>query len=213
MLPGFPRPHPTAAAAQGLVVVRPSKPDVRLGAILGPAMGFLECSQGDAAVRALCRAVGLKASAAAGGVRVNSRGLVFAYDDGTSRGVDTGHSCTVTAEIKHTHAEARLLADASLDFSGGSLLSSASDPVLFVAELPVEFAARVEVKQRFGTRLLGKCLNVGSDSFRLGGAVTTTACSSWSRAPTSRSARAEPPRTRPTRARWRRSCARPWRAL
>ncbi|EJT71632.1 hypothetical protein GGTG_10887 [Gaeumannomyces tritici R3-111a-1] len=163
---------PAAAATQGLVAVRPSKPDARLGAILGPAMGFLECNQDDANVRALCRAVGLKAGAAlaSAGIRVDARGLVFAYDDGTPRGIDTGHGCSVTAEIKHVHAETRLLADASLDFSGGG-----GDPALFVAELPVEFAARVDVKQRFGARVLGKCVNIGSDSFKLEGALATTA--------------------------------------
>ena len=163
------------ANAQSLIAVRPSTPDLRLSQILNPILGFLECSKGDATVQALCRVISLKVSAAlsAANIRVDSSGILFYYDDGTHSKIDTGHSCTVTAEITNTHAEAKLLSAASLDFSGNPL--SVSDPSLFVAELPVEVSARIDVKQKFGTRILTGCTNLGSDSFKLTGGVQTTA--------------------------------------
>ncbi|KAK3690582.1 hypothetical protein B0T22DRAFT_529023 [Podospora appendiculata] len=160
----------------GLVALRPGKPDLRLGEILDPVIGFLECSKGDATIQALCQVVSKRVSAAlaSASIKVDRTGVLFVYDDPTDRGIDTGHSCTVTADIQNTRAEAKLLADASLDFSGNPL--SVSDPALFVAELPVELSARIDVKERFGTRvLLGGCTHIGSDSFALTGSVQTTA--------------------------------------
>ncbi|GAB1318070.1 hypothetical protein MFIFM68171_08280 [Madurella fahalii] len=160
---------------QSLISVRPSKPDLRLREILDPVIGFLECTNGDATVQALCSVVSHRVSAAlaAAHVRVDRTGILFAYDDPADRKIDTGHSCTVTASVQHTHAEAKLLADASLDFSGNPL--AVSDPALFVAELPVELAARIDVKQRFGSRVLGSCVGLGSDSFVVAGGVQTRA--------------------------------------
>ncbi|KXX79366.1 hypothetical protein MMYC01_204700 [Madurella mycetomatis] len=162
-------------ASQSLISVRPSKPDLRLGEILDPVIGFLECSKGDATVRALCSVVSHRVSAAlaAARIRVDRSGILFVYDDPADRKIDTGHSCTVTASVQHTHADAKLLADASLDFSGNPL--AVSDPALFVAELPVELGARVDVKQRFGTRVLGSCASLGSDSFVVSGGLQTRA--------------------------------------
>jgi len=162
-------------ASANLIAVRPSKPDLRLSQILDPLIGFLECSQGDATIRALCSVVAARANAAltSANLRIDRSGILFIYDDPTDIGIDTGHSCTVTASIQNTHAEAKLLTDASLDFSGNPL--SLSDPGLFVAELPVDVQARIDVKQKFGQRVLGKCVGLGSDSFKVSGGVSTTA--------------------------------------
>jgi len=164
-----------SAATANLIAVRPSKPDVHLSQILNPIVGFLECSQGDATVRALCSVVSARVNTAlaASNIRIDRSGVLFTYDDPTDIKVDTGHSCTVTANIQNTRAEAKLQSDAWLDFSGNPL--SVSDPGLFVAELPVEVSARIDVRQKFGQRLLGKCVGLGSDSFKVSGGVSTTA--------------------------------------
>ncbi|KAM7215412.1 hypothetical protein V8F06_009172 [Rhypophila decipiens] len=164
-----------SASAQSLIAVRPSKPDFTLSQILNPVMSFLECTKGDSITQLLCQVVSHKVSAAlrASNIFVDRTGILFSYDDPTHSKVDTGHSCTVTAEITNTHADAKLLSSASLDFSGNPL--SLSDPALFVAELPVELNGRVDVKQRFGTRILTGCTNLGSDSFKASGGISTTA--------------------------------------
>lgn len=166
---------PLSASAQNLIAVRPSKPDFTLSQILNPVMSFLECTKGDTVTQVLCQVVSRKVSASlrAASITIDRSGILFNYDDPTSIKIDTGHSCTVTAEITHTHADAKLLSAASLDFSGNPL--SLSDPALFVAELPVEFNGRVDVKERFGTRILTGCTHLGSDSFKASGGISTTA--------------------------------------
>ncbi|KAK5651478.1 hypothetical protein OQA88_12485 [Cercophora sp. LCS_1] len=162
-------------ATASLISVRPSTPDLRLGQILSPALGFLECTKGDTLTRTLCTVVAARVNAylAASNIRIDRTGILFSYDDPSDIKVDTGHSCTVTASITNTHASAKLLSDASLDFGGNPL--SLSDPGLFVAELPVEVNARIDVRQKFGQRVLGSCVGLGSDSFKLSGGVQTTA--------------------------------------
>lgn len=174
MRPSLLLPAATLATAN-LVAVRPSKPDITLSQLLDPAMGFLDCSRGDATVRALCAVVTQRAGSLLAGasIRIDQAGLLFTYDNATDIRIDTGHSCSVTASITNTHAEARLSSQTWLDFSGNPL--SVSDPGLFLAELPVEVAARIDVKQKFGQRLLGKCVGLGSDSFKVSGGVKTTA--------------------------------------
>ncbi|KAK1829736.1 hypothetical protein QBC39DRAFT_262377 [Podospora conica] len=164
-----------ALATANLIAVRPSKPDLVLAQLLDPAMGFLDCSRGDATVKALCSVVTQRAGSMLAGasIRIDAAGLLFTYDNATDIKVDTGHSCSVTANIKNTRAEARLSSQTWLDFSGNPL--SVSDPGLFLAELPVELAARIDIQQRFGQRLLGKCHKLGTDSFKVSGGVKTTA--------------------------------------
>ena len=91
-----------------LIAVRPSKPDLVLSQLLNPAMGFLDCSHGDATVRALCAVVTQRAGSLLAGasIRIDQSGLLFTYDNATDIRIDTGHSCSVTAFITNTHAEA-----------------------------------------------------------------------------------------------------------
>ncbi|KAK4186025.1 hypothetical protein QBC35DRAFT_555229 [Podospora australis] len=146
-----------------------------LSDILNPVIGFLECSQGDSTVQLLCKLVAAKLNAAlaAANTRADRSGLLFSYSDSQDIKIDTGHSCTVTASITSSQANAKLLADASLQFSGNPL--SLSNPGLFVADLPVELWAKSDIKQKFGTRVLGKCIGAGSDSFSASGSLSTRA--------------------------------------
>ncbi|KAK3998152.1 hypothetical protein QBC44DRAFT_386471 [Cladorrhinum sp. PSN332] len=148
---------------------------IRLSDILNPVIGFLECSQSDPAVQLLCRLVAAKLNTAlaSANLRIDRTGLIFNYNDPTHINIDTGHSCTVTAEITNSQANAALLADTSLSFSGNPL--SLSNPGLFVADLPVTLWARSDIKQKFGSRLLGKCIGAGSDSFQVSGSLSTRA--------------------------------------
>ncbi|KAK3381811.1 hypothetical protein B0H63DRAFT_502139 [Podospora didyma] len=171
---------PTAASAsdissRGLVAVRADIPDFRLGDLLNPVVGFLECAKGDATVQLLCKLLSnrVNTALAAAHITVDRSGILFSYNDGTHKDLDTGHSCTVTAEITGSSASAKLLASATLNFAGNPI--SLSNPALFVAELPVELSARTDIKERFGQRLLGSCVNLGSDSFHASGSLSTKA--------------------------------------
>ncbi|KAK4162891.1 hypothetical protein QBC43DRAFT_240206 [Cladorrhinum sp. PSN259] len=148
---------------------------IRLSDILNPVIGFLECSQSDPTIQILCRLVAskLNTALAAANLRIDRSGLIFNYNDPTNIKIDTGHSCTVTAEITGSQANAALLADTSLSFSGNPL--SLSNPGLFVADLPVTLWAKSDIKQKFGTRVLGKCIGAGSDSFQVSGSLSTRA--------------------------------------
>lgn len=148
---------------------------VRLSDLLNPLIGFLECSQGDATVQLLCRVVAAKVNdaLAANNIKIDRSGLLFQYNDPTNVKIDTGHSCTVTAEITGTQANAKLLAEAGIKFSGNPI--SLSNPGIFVADLPIELWARADIKQKFGTRVLGKCIGAGSDSFNAAGSLATRA--------------------------------------
>jgi hypothetical protein len=98
-------PLPVAIlATANLIAVRPSKPDLVLSQLINPAMGFLDCSRGDATVRALCAVVTQRAGAS---IRIGQSRLPFTYNNATDTRVDTDHSCSVTAFITNAHAEAR----------------------------------------------------------------------------------------------------------
>lgn len=107
-------------ASANLIAVRPSKPDLVLSQLLNPTMSFLDCSLGDATIRALCAVATQRAGTLLAGasIRIEQSGLLFTYDNATDIRVDTGHSCSVTASITNTHAEARLSSQTWLDFSG-----------------------------------------------------------------------------------------------
>ncbi|KAK4466567.1 hypothetical protein QBC42DRAFT_326226 [Cladorrhinum samala] len=168
---------PSVTSTEQAVSLHPlqGRGTIRLSDILNPVIGFLECSQGDATVQLLCKLVAAKLNAAlaSANLRVDRSGLIFNYNDPTHIKIDTGHSCTVTAEITGSQANAALLADTSLSFSGNPL--SLSNPGLFVADLPVTLWAKSDIKQKFGARVLGSCVGAGSDSFHVSGSLSTRA--------------------------------------
>ncbi|KAK4224192.1 hypothetical protein QBC38DRAFT_515517 [Podospora fimiseda] len=148
---------------------------IHLSSILNPILSFLECSQSSPEIQLLCHLISLKLHSTLSGsnIQISRTALLFTYNDPTNLKIDTGHSCTVTAEITHSLANAALLSDTSLSFSGNPL--SLSNPALFVADLPVSLYAKSDIKQKFGSRVLGKCISAGSDSFSVSGSLSTRA--------------------------------------
>jgi len=167
-------------ATANFIHVTPPTPGLSLGKILGPdilgsKLGFLDCANGGRAMRAICDAISarVQAALAAANLRIDSSGLLFTYDNPTAIKIPTGHACSATASIRHTRSQAVLLAPTSLDFFGNPL--SASDPALFLAEIPVKVAAQVDVRQKFGQMLFGNCLYIGRDEYEVRGRLQTTA--------------------------------------
>lgn len=131
------------------------------------------CESSNELLNAIC-AVGLRevnAELQAAGISITRDGILFSFDDPQDKTISTGHSCTVTAKTTHVHFSAKLSSTSSLDLNGNSLI----EPLLIRVQLPVSFSARVDVKQRFGIRILGSCSNTGSDSYALKGSVGTAA--------------------------------------
>jgi hypothetical protein len=138
------------------------------------APGLVNCDSGSPEVRALCQLALARVNQEldARGITIDKDGVLVEFDDPTDRKIETGHSCTVRAELKHANVQTRVKSSASLDVSGNSL----TRPLVIKLALPVDLKARLDIKQSYGHRLLlGSCNNAGSDSYSLTGGVSTTA--------------------------------------
>jgi len=143
--------------------------------ILGAELGFFDCAKGDDNARALCDTVLARVYdlLTAANLHISQSSLLLTYDDPTPIEIPTGHACSVTASVRHTHVQAQLLAPVSLDLSGNPL--NASDPTLLVAEIPVRVTTTVDVEQEFGQMLLGDCIGLGETTYEASGDLETTA--------------------------------------
>lgn len=132
------------------------------------------CDSADPVIRAVCKE-GLgkfNSELSKAGISIDSGNFIFNYDDPDDESIPTGHSCTVRAEMQHKHISAKISSSSRLDISGNAL----TEPLAVRVELPVSLQARVDIKQRFGVRLIfGRCSTVGSDSYSLKASVGTVA--------------------------------------
>jgi hypothetical protein len=148
--------------------------DGTLKDILAPIVNLLECDKGTPEIQQLCQLVTAKIrpQLAAAGLTIEKNDILFNYDDPTSKDIDTGHSCTVTAAIKDTRASALLSDRASLDLSGNPL----SGQGVVAVSLPVSLSAAVDIQEKFGVNIWPfGCNRLGSDTFTVSGSISTTA--------------------------------------
>ncbi|PXF41761.1 hypothetical protein BWQ96_08511 [Gracilariopsis chorda] len=139
------------------------------------------CDSSNAIHRALCRAALNKVNSEleGAGISIDRNGVLFVYDDPSNRKIQTGKSCSVTAEQRHQHLEARFKRSARLRLKGNSL----TEPFVLRLKLPVTLSGRVDIKQRFGAKvpqissfkIRMKCKNYASDSYSLKGSLSTNA--------------------------------------
>lgn len=152
-----------------------SSDEVALGTAQQAAISseVLNCESASSEARLLCELALARVNSELDqrGITIDSEGVLFSFEDPTNRKLDTGHSCTVQAKIKHQAATARLKSGARLDLSGDSL----SRPLALKLKLPVNLSAEVDVTQTFGTRILGSCNDYASDSYTFRGNVSTSA--------------------------------------
>lgn len=127
--------------------------------------GVLSCNSSDALIHAICNAALDKVNTEleAANIAIRKDGVLFTYDNPRDFDVPTGHSCSVTAKVRHQHATAHFSASSTLRLTGNSI----SDEIAISLQLPVRVNARVEARQRFGFRFFGKCRRLGRDTFTL----------------------------------------------
>lgn len=130
------------------------------------------CDSSNNVVNAICKEALSKFNAdlRSIGLSIGSNGLLLTYDDPKDSKISTGHSCSVTAKINHKHASVRFSRGARLNLQ----MDTITEPFLFSLKLPVKLYARIDVKQRFGQRILGSCANIASDSYSFKADASTT---------------------------------------
>ncbi|CAN8065719.1 unnamed protein product [Agarophyton chilense] len=133
----------------------------------------LRCKSSDAIINGICEiALGkINSELEAAGIGIKKDGILFTYDDPTHEGIPTGHSCSVTAKVRHKHASAHFSSSSTLKLTGTSL----SDALALRLNIPVRVNAKVDVRQRFGVRFFGKCKRYARDTFSLKAGATTKA--------------------------------------
>lgn len=135
--------------------------------------GVFSCSSGTATLKSICikalEVVNSKLTEA--GISVTEEGVLFTYEDPDDDKLNTGCSCTTTAEIKHKHVTVKIDKSADIELTLGNL----TEPVVVALQLPVSSHAKIDVKQSFGSKLFGKCRNYASDSYSFLGDVSTNA--------------------------------------
>ncbi len=104
-------------------------------------------------------------------LRLDRAGLLFNYDNPVPLPIDTGHGCSHRAQISRSRMSARLSSDIDLDLSGDLL----DEPLVIAADVPVTLDARLDMLERFGVRVLGRCRQLGSDSYSASGSLDTRA--------------------------------------
>lgn len=131
------------------------------------------CDTSDSTMKLICSTAltQLNTELKEAGVSVDRDGVLFSYDDPKDERIPTGHSCSVTAQARHKQVSAKLSSSADVVLSGKSL----TEPLAITLTLPVSIDSRVDVKQKFGGRVLGKCIHLGSDSYSLKARASATA--------------------------------------
>lgn len=129
------------------------------------------CDSPKPIVQAICKVAleRVNSELQAAGISIRRSGVLFSIDDPKDEKINTGHSCSVTAQARHKFFSAHFSSDADLNLSGNSL----TEPLAVRLFLPVSVNARIDIKQRFGARIFGRCSKYGSDSYSLKGGVSS----------------------------------------
>ncbi len=124
---------------------------ITIGEIVNPLEDFLECKDLKWYENIICKDLAQRVYSS-----LDDRGIGFSNGDivltvhpvTPQRQLDTGHSCTHRAWIKDNYATARLLSHGSLEFSGDSI----SEPLVFMADFPINIYTRVYLRESAGQR-------------------------------------------------------------
>jgi hypothetical protein len=140
---------------------------------LADDLGNFDCASGDAAQQAVCddALAFVNDALDAALLQIDQDEPLFVYENTAHEALATGHSCTHTAKVNYRRLGARIDAEDSISLQ----LESLSEPVLLLREYAAVVDARVGVQEEFGTRILGKCVRLGSDSYSASGTTRTHA--------------------------------------
>lgn len=135
--------------------------------------GVFSCKSSNPIKRQLCDILlgKLNAELQSAGISITKNDILFTYNNGRHEHIDTGHSCSVRAQLRNRHAEARLQRSASLKVQ----LPTLQRPLTIAIKLPVSLSGELEIRKRFGLKVFRKCNRIGSDTFRLRGSLSTQA--------------------------------------
>lgn len=133
----------------------------------------LSCKSSNVIVRGICQVAldRVNSELRAAGIAIRKDGVLFTYNDPKHVTIPTGHSCSVTAKVRHKHASAHFSSSSTLKLTGNAL----SDDLALRLRVPTRVYAKVDVRQRFGFRFFGKCKRVGRDTFALKANANTIA--------------------------------------
>lgn len=135
---------------------------------------IFSCEGTDVTKTAICKLVSGKINEELkkAGISIERNGVLFQYDDPKDERLNTGHSCTVTADIRHKQLNALFASSSTINLDRVSL----NRPLALRLFLPITLNGRIEVKQKFGTRILfGRCKSYATDTFSLVGRLATNA--------------------------------------
>lgn len=131
------------------------------------------CDSSDQVVQKICLEALSKINSelSRSGISIRNSGVLFRFEDPDDEHIDTGHSCSVTASVTHKHLSAHFSRSSTLRLSSEALTEVFSLHI----RIPVNLNGRVDIRQRFGARILGSCSNFGRDSYSFKGSLETTA--------------------------------------
>ena len=133
----------------------------------------LECNSSDRIIQTICELAlnAINNELQKTGIRITQNDFLYSIHDENVEKIDTGHSCTVRAELRSRKSIVTLSRDSKIDFS----FDSVSEPITLAVELPVSYYEEYVIRQRAGVRVLGGCSTLGRDTYKLYGEVSTTA--------------------------------------
>ncbi len=145
---------------------------VTVGEIINPIDKYLNCETGSTVEKQICLLVRNKVNEilSQSNISFSNGDVLYNYNNGTNRKINTGHSCTYRANITNIQATTVLNSGGSVDFRGNSI----SKPVVFTIRLPIDLSTRTDIKAKLGTRFLGKCVRLGTDSYYAHANLATT---------------------------------------
>lgn len=100
---------------------------------------------------------------------INRNNIMYTFQDTTKETIDTGDSCSLTAEVQSRSATVRFGTGVNLDLSSGDIF----DPFMLKIQIPVHIISGVNVMQRSGFRIFGRCRTLGSETVTFQGGSST----------------------------------------
>lgn len=133
------------------------------------ALDLFDCQSGSAEDQVLCSLIQSEINEEIGprGLRLTTGGLLVNYDNPAHVRIDTGHSCSHTAEVMRTQLKALIGRDIDMDLRGDLL----DEPLVATIQIPVRVDVRMDFKSEYGYRILGSCNDAGSDSYHATGSI------------------------------------------
>lgn len=162
-----PRWHPP------LLPTGPPDPPTMSTVVSRGTPGLHTCESSNVITQAVCNAalsrVNKELNENGVSLSIDNNGVILKFDDSQDERIDTGHSCSVTMDLRHKHFAAHYRQGATIAVTGDILFK----PLSVALKLPAHVHARVDLRKNFGVRFFGKCRRYARDSFKVHGSLDT----------------------------------------